>query len=420
VLNESFCYEDGELCCDGLPLRTIAQAVGTPVYVYSAARLRHNAARLQRAFAPLRAELHYSLKANPNLTLVRMLSQAGLGADAVSAGEVDRALRAGVDPARIVFAGVGKTPAEITFALRAKIGWFNVESRDELTLLNRLAGEEKCRPQVALRLNPGIQAQTHPHIATGHAAAKFGMPPETVAEVLGARTAYPHLRLAGIHVHIGSQLGSVTETVAAVRLAQSLAAPYPDLRTLNIGGGFPVPYTPDDRYPQPEDFAHALAPLVGGWRVLAEPGRAAIADAGVLVIGVVAVKEQGGQRFVIADGGMTDLLRPALYGAIHEVVTLEQRDGPLAPAVVSGPVCESTDVLHRAAWLPPLRPGDLLAVLTAGAYGMAMASNYNLRTRPPEVLVEDGDWRVIRRRETWDDLLRLESEALDGRSPERS
>jgi diaminopimelate decarboxylase len=239
------------------------------------------------------------------------------------------------------------------------------------------------------------------------------MPPETVAEVLGARAAYSHLRLAGIHVHIGSQLGAVTETVEAARLAQSLAAPYPEVRTLNIGGGFPVPYTFDEGYPSPEDFAQALSPLVKGWRVLAEPGRSVIADAGVLVIGVVAVKEQGGQRFVIADGGMTDLLRPALYGATHEIVSLEQRDEAFMPAVVAGPVCESTDVLHRAALLPPLRPGDRLAVLTAGAYGMVMASNYNLRTRPPEVLVEDGGWRVIRRRETWDDLLRLETETLD-------
>lgn len=414
MFNDSFHYEAGELCCDGVPLQTIAQAVGTPVYVYSATRLHYNVARLQRAFAPLGAELHYSLKANANLALVRLLYRAGLGMDAVSAGEIDRALRAGVDPARIVFAGVGKTPAEILFALRARIGWFNVESRDELALLDRLAGEEEYTPQVALRLNPGVQAQTHPHIATGHAAAKFGMPPDVVADLLEARRAYPHLHLAGIHVHIGSQLGAVTETVEAVRLAQSLAAPHPDVRTLNIGGGFPVPYTPDDHYPQPEDFAHALAPLVTGWRILAEPGRSVIADAGVLVIGVVTVKEQGGQRFVIANGGMTDLLRPALYGATHEVVPLEQRDGPLAPAVVSGPVCESTDVLHRAALLPPLKAGDRLAVLTAGAYGMAMASNYNLRTRPPEVLVEGGGWRMIRRRETWDDLLRLETEALDG------
>ncbi len=413
MLNDAFSYQQGELYCDDLPLQAIAQVMGTPVYVYSAARLRHNAARLRRAFAPLNTTLHYSLKANPNLTIVRLLAEAGLGMDAVSAGEIHRALRAGVDPARIVFAGVGKTPEEIAFALRAKIGWFNAESCDELALLNWMAGEEGCRPRVALRLNPGIQAQTHPHIATGHAAAKFGMPPEVIDDLLAARQDYPHLRLVGIHVHIGSQLASVTETVEAVRLAQALAAPYPDVRTLNIGGGFPVPYTPDDRYPQPEDFAHALAPLVSGWHVLAEPGRAVIADAGVLVIGVVTIKEQGGQRFVITDGGMTDLLRPALYGATHAIVALEPRDGPLTSAVVTGPVCESTDVLHRAAPLPPLRPGDRLAVLTVGAYGMAMASNYNLRTRPPEVLVEDGDWRVIRRRETWDDLLRLEIETLE-------
>lgn len=413
MFNDSFHYEAGELCCDGMPLRTIAQAVGTPVYVYSAARLHHNAARLQRAFAPLSAELHYSLKANANLTLVRLLYRIGLGMDAVSAGEIHRALRAGVAPERIVFAGVGKTPTEILFALRSGIGWFNVESRDELDLLNRLAGEEGCMPQVALRLNPGIKAQTHPHIATGHAAAKFGMPPQVVANLLEVRHAYPYLHLAGIHVHIGSQLGTVAGTVEAVRLAQSLAAPHPDVRTLNIGGGFPVPYTADDRYPSPEDFAQALSPLVSGWHVLAEPGRSVIADAGVLVIGVVTVKEQGGQRFVIADAGMTDLLRPALYGATHEVVPLDQRDGPLAPAVVSGPVCESTDVLHRAVLLPPLKAGDRLAVLTVGAYGMTMASNYNLRTRPPEVLVENGGWRLIRRRETWDDLLRLETGTLN-------
>lgn len=412
MLNDSFCFVGDELCCDGVPLRLIADTTGTPVYVYSAARLRHNAARLRQAFAPLSATLHYSLKANSNLTIVRLLAEAGLGMDAVSAGEIHRALRAGVDPARIVFAGVGKTPAEIAFALRAEIGWFNVEGRDELRVLDSLAGEAGVRPQVALRLNPGIRAQTHPHIATGHAGAKFGMSPEAVAEVLAARQDYPHLCLAGIHVHIGSQLGAVTETVEAVRLAQTLAAPYPDVRTLNLGGGFPVPYTPADRYPPAEDFVHALAPLVEGWRVLAEPGRAMVADAGVLVIGVVTVKEQGGRRFVIADGGMTELLRPALYGAVHEVVSVEERAEQPAPTVIAGPVCESTDVLHSNAMLPPLRSGDRLAVLTAGAYGMVMASNYNLRPRPPEVLVDGSSWRVIRRRETWDDLLRLEREAL--------
>ena len=208
-------------------------------------------------------------------------------------------------------------------------------------------------------------------------------------------------------MHIG-ELGDVAETVAAVRAAQAVAAPHADVRTLNIGGGFPVRYTEGDQVPAPEDFARALAPLLEGWRVLVEPGRALVADVGVLLVTVLYVKEQGGRRFIITDGSMTDLLRPALYGAVHEVVPLGRPAGEPTPAVVTGPVCESADVLHRAALLPPLGAGDRLAVLTTGAYGMAMASNYNLRTRPAEVLVEGDSWRVIRRRETWDDLLRLE------------
>ncbi len=410
MLNDSFHYGDGVLCCDGVPLRAIAETAGTPLYAYSAARVRHNVERLRRAFAPLGASTHYSLKANPSLALVRLLHNAGLGMDAVSAGEIARALTAGVDPARIVFAGVGKTAAEIAFALDAGIGWFNVESRDELRLLERLAGERSARPQVALRLNPGIRAQTHEHIATGHLGAKFGLPAADTSALLDERGAYPHLALAGLHVHIGSQLGDVAETVEAVRAAQAVAASHPDVRTLNIGGGFPVRYTADDRVPTPDDFAQALAPLLEGWRVLIEPGRALVADAGVLLVTVLYVKEQDGRRFVITDGSMTDLLRPALYGAVHEVVPLNQASeaAERAPAIVTGPVCESADVLHRAALLPLLRAGDRLAVLTVGAYGMAMASNYNLRTRPPEVLVEGDTWRVIRRRETWDDLLRLE------------
>lgn len=408
MLNDSFRYGDGALRCDGVPLSAIAEAAGTPLYVYSAARVHHNVERLRRAFAPLGASIHYSLKANPSLALVRLLREMGLGMDAVSAGEIARALAAGVDPARIVFAGVGKTATEIAYALDARIGWFNVESRDELRLLDRLAGERAARPQVALRLNPGIRAQTHEHIATGHLGAKFGLPAADVSALLDERSAYPHLHVAGLHVHIGSQLGDVAETVEAVRVAQAVAAPHPDVRTLNIGGGFPVRYTASDPAPAPDDFARALAPLLTGWRVLIEPGRALVADAGVLLVTVLYVKEQDGRRFVITDGSMTDLLRPALYGAVHEIVPLHEPAGETALAVVTGPVCESADVLSRAALLPPLGAGDRLAVLTAGAYGMAMASNYNLRTRPAEVLVEGDTWRVIRRRETWDDLLRLE------------
>jgi diaminopimelate decarboxylase len=210
------------------------------------------------AFAPLKPAIHYSIKANGNLALLRLLKDAGLGMDAVSAGEIYRALKAGVDPAHIVFAGVGKTRGEIAYALESGIGWLNVESPAELRLLDTLAGEIGKSPSVALRLNPGIQAQTHHHIATGHFGAKFGMTPDVIREILACRTEYPHLHIAGLHVHIGSQLGDVRETVAAVQVAQSLAGPYPDIRTLNIGGGFPVHYTESDEYPPPEAFVTAL------------------------------------------------------------------------------------------------------------------------------------------------------------------
>jgi diaminopimelate decarboxylase len=386
----------------------IADDTGTPVYVYSTARLLDNVRQIQSAFAPLGASIHYSLKANANLALIRLLKEAGLGMDAVSAGEIFRALKAGVDRQRIVFAGVGKTRAELIHALKAGIGWFNVESPEELYTLNVLARQLSQSPTVALRLNPGIQAQTHPYIATGHLGAKFGMPAETIANILDHRKRFTNLFIGGIHIHIGSQLGSVDETVAAVRLAQDLARPYPDVRTLNIGGGFPVAYSSEDDYPPPAAFAAALQPLLSGWMVMIEPGRSIIADAGVMVVTVLYVKDQGGHRFVITNGSMTDLLRPALYDAIHQVIPVAQPAGDMQPTVVVGPVCESADVLNRNAPLPELASGARLAVMNTGAYGMVMASNYNMRTRPPEVLVQGNIWRLIRRRETWEDLLRLE------------
>lgn len=409
LTTNSFAFYDGVLHCESVALSEIADVVGTPAYIYSVARIRHNAEVLKAAFDPLGASIHYSLKANANLDVIRMLHDAGLGMDAVSAGEIYRALTAGVSPHRIVFAGVGKTITELLYALETGIGWFNVESRAELDLLNTLAADQGRKPSVALRLNPGIHAQTHHYIATGHFGAKFGMDTDTIAAILAQRDRYPHVTIAGIHIHIGSQLGRVTETVEAVKVAQALALPYADVRTLNLGGGFPVRYTASDNYPPPMAFADALAPLLAGWEIKIEPGRAIIADAGVLIVSVLYEKQQGVHRFVITDGSMTDLLRPALYGATHPVVPLRSSQQPAAPATVVGPVCESADVLNRDAALPPLQTGDRLAVLGVGAYGMVMASNYNARPRPPEIMVDGGQWRVIRRRETWDDLVRLET-----------
>ncbi len=409
-MDEPFTYRADVLHCEDVPLPALAEAVGTPLYAYSAGRVRANVARLRAAFEPLGAALHYSMKANANLALLRLLRELGVGVDAVSGGEIERALYAGFAPQQIVFAGVGKTPAELAYALDAGVGWFNVESRAELHTLDRLAGERSARPNVALRLNPNVRARTHAHIATGHLGAKFGMAAETVADLLAARERFPHVHIAGLHIHIGSQLGDVAETLQAVHAAQTLAAPYADVRLLNIGGGFPVRYREGDPLPTPQDFAEALAPLLHGWRVKLEPGRAVVADAGALLVTVINVKQQGGRRFVVTDGSMTELLRPALYGAEHPIVPLRRSTDAPSPAVVVGPVCESADVLSRETRLPTLRAGDRLAVLVAGAYGMVMASNYNMRPRPPEVLVNGARWRVVRRRETWADLRRLEVE----------
>jgi diaminopimelate decarboxylase len=402
----TFHYHHGALHCDEVPLAAIADAASTPVYVYSLRRLHENIQRLQTAFP--NATLHYSLKANASLAIIRQLYQTGIGMDAVSGGEIFRAISAGVNPADIVFAGVGKTAHEIDYALQVGIGWFNVESEAELQLLNRRAAATGKTPVVALRLNPGIQAQTHHYIATGHGGAKFGLDSETIARLLANQHHYSHLKIRGLHVHIGSQLGHVAETVEAVQHAQTLAKPCPELRTLNIGGGFPVSYTGDEHYPSPEDFAAALHPLSVGWQLKLEPGRFIVADAGALLISVLYTKTRAGKTFAITDGSMTELIRPALYQAVHPIIPFHQKDAPLQPTTVAGPVCESADILREDMPLPPLSPGDRLAVLVAGAYGFVMASNYNQRLRPPEVLVDGANWQIIRRRETWHDLIRLE------------
>lgn len=412
TLNDSLHYHGDQLLCDEVPVAEIANQVGTPVYIYSLRRALANFHRVKAAFNRLDVHIHYSAKANANLSLLRALIGAGAGVDAVSAGEIHRALTAGADPASIVFAGVGKTPEELRYAVEQGIGWFNVENRAELDHINTITAELSRPPiRVALRLNPDVQADTHPHIATGHGKAKFGLTADTICEILSQRSRYPHLRFAGIHLHIGSQLHEANTTRQAVQTALDLITPYPDIRTVNIGGGFPVAYASDDSLPRPEEFAATLTPHLAGYEVLVEPGRAIVADAGLLVTQILYVKRQAGQTFYIVDAGMTELIRPALYGAHHEVIPVTQTTGPHTPAQVVGPVCETADVLGNDISLPDLQPGDLLAVLTCGAYSMVMASNYNARPRPPEVVVaQTGDtWTIARQRETWADLVRNET-----------
>lgn len=408
--NDSIRYVDGRLMIDGVDLASLARETGTPAYIYSLSRALWNYRQIVDAFASFDAHVHYSAKANANLTILAALIQAGAGIDAVSAGEAYRALQAGCAPQDIVFAGVGKREDELRWAVEQNIGWFNVENVRELELLNALGKEYQKRPRVALRLNPDVTANTHPYIATGHGGAKFGLTRDVVTDILLRQSDYPQITFAGIHIHIGSQLGDTDATQTAVRAALDLVAPYPNIRTINIGGGLPVAYQPDEILPTPADFAAMVFPLLKDYTVILEPGRSIIADAGLLVVEVLYVKRQAGQRIVIVDGSMTELLRPALYQAQHRIVPLKESSGDDAVAEVVGPVCESADTLGHAVPLPEVEPGDQLAILTAGAYGMVMSSNYNARPRPPEIVITpDGtSWMIARKRETWDDLIRLE------------
>ncbi len=411
MLNSSIRYRNGQLYCDSVPVADIIAQVGTPVYIYSLPRALENLRRIQAAFPG--AHIHYSAKANANLTLLAALVRAGAGIDAVSTGEIHRALVAGTPPDQIVYAGVSKTGQDLYYAISHGVGWFNIENVEECHLLNSVACVDDCTVRVALRLNPDVQAQTHRHISTGHGGAKFGLPAETIHDLLERQDLFPNLSFEGIHVHIGSQLHDTAATVAAIKMALKLIKPYPMMRTIDIGGGFPVPYSADEQVPPIEDFAAAIMPLLEGYNVILEPGRSIIADAGMLVTHVQYVKDQGSAKFAICDASMTELIRPALYEAHHDIVPVQQMSGQGEVIQVVGPVCETADVLGRDVPLPPVQPGDHLAILTAGAYGMVMASNYNARPRPPEVMIaEDGEtWFVARRRETWDDLIAAELDA---------
>ncbi len=412
MFNASIRYHSGQLFCDDVCLADIITQVGTPVYIYSLKRVLENYETVRSAFSSLNAQVHYSAKANANLAILRALVNAGCGIDTVSAGEIYRALKAGAPAEKIVFAGVGKAMSELYYAVEQDVGWFNVENVKEAEFLNSIAMTSLKTVRVALRLNPNVQASTHPKIATGHGSAKFGLSAESIQALYARRAQLPALRFEGIHVHIGSQLHDLEATVAAVRAAVELAKTMPTVNTIDIGGGFPVAYSSEDELPNVRVFADALALILEGYTVVLEPGRSIVADAGMLVTRVLYVKDQGGEHLVVVDAGMTDLIRPALYDAHHAIVPLSQPNDhqALNLSQIVGPVCESADVLGRNIPLPALTTYDCLAVLTTGAYGMVMASNYNARVRPPEVVVEPdgGSWRVARRRETWADLIALE------------
>jgi diaminopimelate decarboxylase len=412
---QPFAYRDGVLCVGGLPLDRVVEASGTPAYVYDLDAVAAAWQHVSDAFAPLDAQAQtlYAVKANSNLALLARLARLGAGFDVVSGGELVRLLRAGGDPARTVFAGVGKTDEELELAVRRDV-LVNVESADELEALQRVAARLGRPARFAIRVNPDVEVDTHVYIQTGHDQSKFGVPVEVAHELLGrtAKGELPGLLPVGAHVHVGSQLPDPEGMAAAARIGIEVIEAGRDvglpLDWLDVGGGLPIDYS--GRRPLgPEAFAEALKPVVAGRdiRLAVEPGRRLVGRAGALVARVLYRKHRSAGRMLVVDTGMHHLLRPALYQAVHRIVPVRAA-GPSLPTEVVGPICESADVLAAAADLPDLEPGELVAILDAGAYGMTMASNYNCHPRPAEIVVESGVARVARRRETWEELLAWE------------
>jgi diaminopimelate decarboxylase len=404
-----------DLVCDGVPLAAIAAAEGTPVYVYSAAVLRERYHAIDAAFGGYPHALHYALKANSTLAIARLLHGLGSAADANSVWEIEVARRAGFEPSQIVFTGVGKSPAELEYAVALGVKAINAESAGELARLEAIARRLGRTVRVAIRINPDIDAKSHPHISTGLKVTKFGVPLDEARALLQTLGARPSLALVAIHVHVGSQITTLDPLRRAAALAADVSLELRQqgvpLEYVDLGGGLGVSYDGGD-VPSAADY---VAALVGEVRraslpIVVEPGRSIAAPAGVLLARVIDVKPRtASSDFIIIDAGMTELLRPALYGAFHRIEPVSPPSTGDHHYEIVGPVCESSDVVGRDRMLPRLEVGDLVAIRDAGAYGSAMASNYNRRPMPPEVLVDTGAWRVIRRRQTVDDMLILES-----------
>ncbi len=410
-----FHYEQHALACDGVPLEAIAAAVGTPCYVYSAALIREAYRAFDQAFAGYPHALHYALKANSTLGIARLLQSLGAAADANSGGEIEVALRAGFAPEQIVFTGVGKTRDEIDRAVALGVKAINAESAGELARIDEAARARGTRARVALRVNPDIDAESHPHISTGLSRNKFGLPARDAVAVLRDASTRAGLAIAGIHLHVGSQVTRLDPLRRAadlgLRLVNELREAGVRIEHLDLGGGLGISYN-GSPVPTPREYVDALLAAVksSGVPIIIEPGRAIVGPAGVLVGRVVDVKAQpGGKHFVVLDTGMTELIRPALYGAFHRILPVRKTGGAVTKVDVVGPLCETSDTLGADRELPLPAIDSLMAVMDAGAYGAVMASGYNRRPLSPEVLVGGGAWRVIRRRQTIDDVLALES-----------
>jgi diaminopimelate decarboxylase len=408
-----FKYQKGVLHAEAVPIPRIAEAVGTPFYLYSQATLEHHFQTFDQAFGRVPHLTCFALKANPNLAVLRIFARRGAGADIVSGGELYRALRAGIPPEKIVYSGVGKTAEEIAFALRKKIFMLNVESPEELRLIDRVAGRLKTKAPVAIRVNPDIDAKTHPYISTGLKKNKFGIHIRESLEEYRLARDLPHLQVKGVDCHIGSQLLLTGPFLEAVEKLKKLVAALEELgltiSVLDLGGGLGITYDQEEP-PHPREYARAILQALGREKrtIILEPGRVLVGNAGILVTRVLYVKRGEEKNFIIVDAGMNDLLRPSLYGSFHGLQPVVRKKAPAIRADVVGPICESGDFLAKDRTLPLPQAGDLLAVMSAGAYGFSMSSNYNARTRAAEVLSRGAGFEIVRKRETYANLVALE------------
>ena len=408
-----FKFKKNELYCENVKVSAIAQKVGTPCYIYSHNTLVDHFTKIKKAFKKVNPIICFAMKSNDNLGVLKTLVNQGAGFDIVSVGELKLAKKVGADMKKIVFASVGKTEEEIVTALRAGILLFNVESLPELDEINRIAKKLKKKPRVALRINPDVDAVTHSAITTGTLKNKFGIDLRTARKIMNDRKKYRNIKFSGLHVHIGSQITQSKPFVVAIKKVISflneLSKDGIELEYLDIGGGLGIIYK-DEKPQTAAQFAKAVLPLLEktGLKIIMEPGRFISGNAGIFVTKVLYLKDNGVKKFYIVDGGMNDLIRPALYGSYQEIVPLKKNGSAKMKADVVGPICESGDFFARDRMLPKFKNGDCMALLGSGAYGHVMGSNYNVRGLPPEVLVKGKKWEVTRKRQTFEDLIKGE------------
>ncbi len=409
-----FSYVNGELYCENVPLSKIASEVGTPCYVYSYATITHHFRVFDGAFSSVDHLTCFAVKANSNIGILHILGSLGAGVDIVSGGELYRALKAGIPAERIVYSGVGKTEEEIDFALRKGILMFNIESPEELATINERAGILGVKAPIAIRVNPDVDPQTHPYISTGMKKNKFGIDVDGALREYKNAAKLENVEIVGVDCHIGSQLTELLPFVDALKrlkvLVDELKSEGINIKYLDLGGGLGITYE-DEKPPHPNEYAKALLSELKGapYKLIFEPGRVIVGNAGILLTRVLYTKQTSSKNFLIVDAAMNDLIRPSLYGSYHHILPVQEDfERSKKTFDVVGPICESGDFLARDRVLQECFRGELLAVMSAGAYGFTMASNYNSRPRPAEILVREDAYWIIRERETWDDLIRLE------------